>query len=327
MGLVSDDVAAPDPASSPPGAGLADGPAPTGVVASPSGLTRPLDGTSREFLLAQTHALGPFEFLVLASPASPLEPMEIAREESGALMVRVPPRLTGEALPVPVRSALVARGFRSRDAASARVPWEHPVASPGDAVDLAIATLAEVLDVPVGEAIDIAHGSHRAEHELAERLVALRERLEPTLTDVLGRTPVQDEDGDYLVPVDGVQVIVAPRAVLGAPLVLRVFTITNVGVTINAELGLFLARLNFGLMFGRFALDTEHQAVWFDETLLGEETSDTELRFAVRMVAATAADWAPKLQKMFDGATQEDLRKRAEQPPAPSTKPGQGGYL
>ena len=109
---------------------------------------------------------------------------------------------------------------------------------------------------------------------------------------------------------------------------IRIFAITNVAVSVAPELGLFLARLNFGLMFGRFALHVEHHAIWFDEGLLGEQFREEELRFAIRMVASTADEWDDRLKQMFGGVTyQEDLAGRAEEAPKAPIKPGEGTGL
>jgi hypothetical protein len=124
-----------------------------------------------------------------------------------------------------------------------------------------------------------------------------------------------------------VQVCVAPRVAPGGPAVARVFAITNVGVSVTPELGLFLARLNFGLMFGRFALDTEHPSIWFDETLLGDQFSDEELRFTIKVVATTADHWDDRLKQMFGGATHQEVLTGQVGLKTPPVKPGQGGYL
>jgi hypothetical protein len=128
-------------------------------------------------------------------------------------------------------------------------------------------------------------------------------------------------------PVGGVHVMVAPRVAPAGPAVVRVFAITNVGVSVTPELGLFLARLNFGLTFGRFALDAEHRSIWFDETLLGDQFTDEELRFTIQVVASTADQWDDRLKQMFGGATYEEVLGGRTVHPAPPTKPGQGGYL
>ena len=60
-------------------------------------------------------------------------------------------------------------------------------------------------------------------------------------------------------------------------------------------------------MFGRFALDVERSAIWFDETLLGEEFREEELRFAIRMLASTADEWDDRLKQMFGGFTYQEM--------------------
>jgi len=121
-----------------------------------------------------------------------------------------------------------------------------------------------------------------------------------------------------------VHVMVSPRVVMTGQIVVRVFAITNVGVQVSPELGLFLARLNFGLTFGRFALDAERGAIWFDEAILGEEFREEELRFAVRMVATTADQWDDRLKQMFGGATYQEVLSQKQSEPMEMAKPGEG---
>ena len=187
--------------------------------------------------------------------------------------------------------------------------------------------LGEVFGEKPEVSLDVAHGSHKAEHDAQLRLGAARERIERVMTGMAGRRPEQDADGDYVVPASDVHVMVAPRVAAGGPVVVRVFAITNVGVSVTPELGLFLARLNFGLMFGRFALDAEHRSIWFDETLLGDQFSDEELRFAIQVVSSTADDWDDRLKQMFGGATYQEVLTSGANHELPRVKPGEGGYL
>jgi len=188
--------------------------------------------------------------------------------------------------------------------------------------------LTEVFGEKPDADLDVVHGSHRAEHEARQRLAAVRQRIETVLAEMAeGRLPDRDDDGDYVLPLGDVHVTIAPRAAPNGPIVVRVFAITNVEVTVAPELGLFLARLNFGLMFGRFALDAEHRAIWFDETLLGDQFSDEELRFAIQVVASTADEWDDRLKQMFGGSTHQEVRTGRTAQGAPSAKPGEGGYL
>jgi hypothetical protein len=269
--------------------------------------------TARSFLQGEIEALGPFDFVAAGPAGNPLHVVEVTRLEQGGLEVRVPgrPRIVPE-LPESVRSALRDRGFASTDPADPTRPWSCS---------------AEDFDEKPDLALDVVHGSHRAEHEAQQKIAAARARVEKVTTAMAGHPPEQDADGDYVLPVGDVHVVVAPRVVPGGPVVVRVFAITNVGVTVAAELGLFLARLNFGLMFGRFALDAEHRSIWFDETLLGDQFSDEELRFAIQVVASTADEWDDRLKQMFGGATYQEVLTRGESHEPPPVKPGHGGYL
>ena len=283
---------------------------------------------ARSFLLAEVDALAPFEFLSVSPVASPLHLVEVTRREDRQLEVRVPGRPPPlPELPVAVRSALRERGFHSEDPADAARPWLREVSDPPAAIDLVQSLFRDVFGEKPDLRFDVAHGSHEAEHVARQKLAAVRARIEEVLKSIAGQRVERDADLDYLLPIHDVQVVLAPRAAPGGPVIVRVFAITNVGVAVTPELGLFLARLNFGLTFGRFALDAEHRSIWFDETLLGDQFSEEELRFAIDIVATTADQWDDRLKQMFGGATyQEVITGRAGQQ-APPTKPGQGGYV
>ena len=283
---------------------------------------------SRAFLLAEVEALAPLEFVLARPSGSSQHVVEVTRTEQSALEVRIPgrPRVVPE-LTQHARSALAGAGFKTDDAANPELPWVCSASDPVAAVDLLQRVLREAFEEKPDVAIDVAHGSHRPELEARQKLAAVRERIERVATELMGKPPPQDGDGDYVLAVGDVHTLVAPRAVPGGPLVVRVFSITNTGVKVSPELGLFLARLNFGLTFGRFALDTEHNAIWFDETLLGDQFSDDDLLFAIRVVASTADDWDDRLKQMFGGVTYQEVISGRSESQAPPVKPGQGGYL
>jgi hypothetical protein len=282
----------------------------------------------RAFLVAEAEALEPFAFVAMGPPGMPLHFVEVTRSEDGRLEVRVPGRPPGlPQLPLPARSALHERGFASEEPSDQTRPWTRSVADAAAAVELVRSVLVDVFHEKPDVALDLVHGSHKLEHEARLRLEKTREGVEKMLTAILGRRPEQDEDGDYVIPMGDVRVVVGPRVAPAGPCVVRVFTITNVGVNVTPELGLLLARLNFGLMFGRFALDAEHQAIWFDETLLGEGFGEEELRFTIRAVATTADQWDDRLKQMFGGVTYQEVLTGRTEHRAPPTKPGSGGYL
>ncbi len=283
---------------------------------------------AQTYLHAEVEDLEPFDFLAVGPAGNPLHLVEVTRLEEGGLEVRVPgrPPILPE-IPIPVRSALRERGFESEDPADVTEPWVCQPADPGAAVELVQRVLTEVFGEKPDAKLDLAHGSHKAEHEARKKLDASRERISKVLVGMCGRKPEQDADGDYVVPIRDVHVTVAPRVAPGGSVVVRVFAIATVGVTVTPELGLLLARLNFSLMFGRFSLDAEHRSIWVDETLLGEHFSDEELRFTVAAVASIADEWDDRLKQMFGGATFQDVLDKRTRHEAPSTKPGQGGYL
>ena len=283
---------------------------------------------ARSFLLGEVAALEPFEFVAVSSAAAPLQLVELTRREDNGLEVRVPGRPAPvPELPIPVRSALRDRGFRNEDPADPRLAWVREVSDAAAAVELAQLLLSEVFGGKPDLRLDVSHGSHKAEHVARQKLAAARGRIENVLKSVAARRVEQDRDGDYVLPIRDVHVVVAPRIAPGGPVIVRVFAITNVGIAVTPELGLLLARLNFGLMFGRFALDAEHQSIWFDETLLGDQFTEEELRFTIDVVASTADEWDDRLKQMFGGVThQEALAQRSDRSEA-LTKPGQGLYL
>lgn len=282
-------------------------------------------GAARTFLLAEVEALEPFGFVAVVPDGHRFHIAEITRREDGELAVCVPGRPpVVPALEIAVRSALHEQGFASEDPADPTKPWSHEASDGESAVELLQRLLVDIFGEKPDATLDIGHGSHRTEYENQKKLALARTRIESIATEVLGRRPEKDADGDYVLPIEEVHIMIAPRAAPDGQIVIRVFAITNVGVSVTPELGLFLARLNFGLMFGRFALDVEHQSIWFDETLLGEQFREEELRFAIRAVASTADSWDDHMKQMFGGATyQEVLAGRTAEAPPP-TKPGSG---
>jgi hypothetical protein len=279
------------------------------------------------YLEAEVESLAPFDFVAFGPARTPFHFVELTRGEDGRLEVRVPGRPHGvPPLTLPVRSALHERGFASSNPSDPLQPWSREASDAASAVELALRVLREVFEAKPDAALDVLHGSHRAEHEARQRLAQVRQRIERMLGE-MGKRPEQDEDGDYFLPEGDVRIFVAPRIAPDGPTVVRVFAITNVGVTVSPELGLFLARLNFGLMSGRFALDADHQSIWFDETLLGDQFSAEELRLTVQIVASTADHWDDRLKQMFGGATYQEVLSGRSGHAAPPTKPGEGGYL
>jgi hypothetical protein len=286
-------------------------------------MTKP--DAARNFLLSEVEGLEPFDMILVAPAERPLRVAEVTRTEGGGLEVRMPgrPPIVPQLEPAVVR-ALNELEFASEDPGDPTKPWARSVEDAESAVELLQKVRVEVFGEKPDVNINIMHGSHRAEHEATQKLAHARARIESIVSDLLGRTAEKDQDGDYLLPIGQVHVTVAPRAMPDGVVVIRIFAITNVNVDVTPELDLFLARLNFGLMFGRFALDAEHRSIWFDETLLGEEFREEEFRFVVRMIASTADNWDDQLKQMFGGVTYQEVLAGRSVDALPPIKPGEG---
>ena len=284
--------------------------------------------TTRAFLQGQVEKLADFGFLVVGAAAQPLHLVEVSRLEDGELQLRVPGRPPGlPPLSPEIQTALQEKGFESDDEASPSQAWTRSAESAAAAVDQTLAVLHEVFDEPEDLALNIAQGNRREEHEARQRLAVVHERIEKALPDLMGTAIERDSDGDYVFPIRDVHVTVAPRIAPGGGIVVRVIAISNVDVSVTPELGLFLANLNFGLVFGRFALDAANRAIWVDESLLGDHFSDEELRFAVHTVASVADEWDDRIKQMFGGKTHQEVLTKSLDASTPGNKPGQGLYL
>ncbi len=284
--------------------------------------------TLRAYLLEQIESLEPFGFVALVPSGQPLHIVEIGRDGEGDFQVVVPGRPSiAPALPDEILQGLRDRGFACENESDRRHPWTRAVDDAPEALDLARSLMTDLFGAKPDQPTDVLHGSHEAEEKARLKLETVRVRLERLLTEMHGDVLPRDADGDYLLPIGDVRVTVAPRALPGGPLVVRIFAVCNVGIAVTPEVGLLLARLNFGLMFGRFALDAQNNAIWFDETLLGEEFTDEGLRFAVNVVASTADEWDDRLKQMFGGLTYQEVLSRGSGTETPPIKPGEGPGL
>lgn len=288
--------------------------------------------TRRAFVETQVAALEPLGFVVIGLPRPPFDAIQLRREEDGTFAVEIASRDASAPFTDVQAKALGELGF-----VTGEQTWAGPVSSSAaDAVDVLERVLEDVLGVDPATPVDVRHGTMREERAAEAKLAEMRTFIEPVLASLLGGTDApKDPDGDYVVDVFGSRVFVAPRALPGRPPIIRVFAITNAGLNLSPDLGLFLARVNFSLAFGRFSIDTDHRAVWFDETLLGDHVTADELTFVVNVVAETAAEWDDKIASLF-GGTYRDADAGGPggtgdgdgAPPATArSKPGEGGYL
>ena len=282
-------------------------------------------GEMQRYVESEVESLESFDFVAIGPAGRAFHMVEVCRGEDHGLEVRVPGRPPFiRALSQSERASLRERGFASEDPENMGVAWVCEVKGAAEALELARAVIHQVFEEKPGIRYDLIHGSHRAEHEAKQKLVEVRVHVEHVLTELMKTAPVQDDDGDYLLALGDVQVVVAPRSVPAGPTLVRVFVVTNVGITLTPDLGLLLARLNFSLPFGRFALDADRKSILFDETLLGDPLNQDALRFAIEVVSTTADEWDDRLKQMFGGATYQEILKQEGRLDRPLGKPGQG---
>lgn len=285
------------------------------------------DGSLRSFLAEQVRALGPFDFVLVSPSGSPEAGFEVVREEDGGLRVRLATR-SPAALSASQQATLERLGFQVAVRVGVVTRWERRVSSDADRAACVVEeALAEVLACQAGTPLDVHHGSRRAEYEGHRKLEALRVRIEPLLAELLGSVLERNDDGDWMFSYRSTKVFVAPRMTSKGREVVRVFALASAGTPITVQLALFVASINFSMTFCRFSLDLAHGAVWIDDALLGDQVTDEELRFAIGVVAATAAEWGIRIQEMFGGVTAEDLLSGRSEGTVPDAPPGQGGYL
>jgi hypothetical protein len=289
------------------------------------------------FLRSQVGALAPLDFIVVQVSTPPFDAVQVLREDDGRFTIQLSARDESTPYEPQQVTALASLGLVPPTEAAPGGWRSAPGFGPSsvdEATSMADGVLSKVFGLDADAAVDVRHGSDRLVREAAARVAAIRSTIEPVVAALSpGNKVVQDEDGDYVLDLGHVRLFVAVRALPGPPPpIVRVFAITNAGVNISSELGLFLSRLNFTLMFGRFSIDVENASVWFDETLLGEHVTAEELRFTIEMVASTANEWDQKIASMFGGrvlAPQGEADGEGAAPGSvpPAVKPGQGGYL
>lgn len=275
----------------------------------------------RAFLSAQVDNLEALGFVVVGLAEPPFDAIQVRREQDDSFIIEIAARDEATPFTAEQAEALAKLAFSVQTQT-----WVgKPLSSAADAVNVVEDVLANVLSIPPNTAVDVRHGSVREERAAEAKVAEMRAFIEPVLESITGQPAVRDQDDDYMVDLADMRVFVAPRAFPGRPAIIRVFAITNASLNLTPDLGLFLARLNFSLAFGRFSIDADRRAVWFDETLLGDQVTGDELAFVVRIVAETAGEWDDKIGSMFGGSYRGD--GTATPGDTASAKPGQGGYL
>ena len=144
----------------------------------------------------------------------------------------------------------------------------------------------------------------------SEALADLRTALESHLRGAFGGVEV-DSDNDFVVTKGSAKVFIRPLE-QGEFTLVRIWAITNVGVTIDGGLTRFLVTENAALPFGKFILDERGPSVQFGHTLLGDFLNREELEVAVGAVAERADEYDDRIKERFNGRLFTEAPSMAE---------------
>ena len=147
-----------------------------------------------------------------------------------------------------------------------------------------------------------------------ESVVALREMIETKLATLGGY--VVDSNGNYVLGLQSARTFVMPTWLENGSTVIRVFAITNLGVTVTAELTQWLLERNLEFVFGAFALDVDKGAIWFNHNLLGGFAAPEELEVTIAAVIETADRFDDEIKARFGGRLYVEAAGETAAPPA-----------
>jgi hypothetical protein len=151
-------------------------------------------------------------------------------------------------------------------------------------------------------------------------------RIEPVLATMFPSVETLP-DGGWAIDTGSARVFVTIRLGDGGAVLVRVLSITNLDVPVDGDLPAFLLSSNFSMALGRFSLDLEHRAVWFDHVLTADDLDDTTLGRTISAVAATADRYDDEIKQRFGGRTFREEGSPVEAA-AKLGEPGMaGGYL
>lgn len=153
-----------------------------------------------------------------------------------------------------------------------------------------------------------------------EKVTAVRELIEGKLGEMVDGYAA-DEQGNYVLGIASARVFIVPTWLENGASVVRVFAITNLDVPVTAELTSYLLEKNLEFVFGGFALDVGHGAIWFNHNVLGDFMAPEEIEATIAAVAQTADRFDDEIKSRFGG------RLYVENPESAVPSPTSPGYL
>jgi hypothetical protein len=138
-------------------------------------------------------------------------------------------------------------------------------------------------------------------------LYEVRDLVQRELMELVGRIEL-DRDGDFSFTFDSARVFVSIRSHElkkdAQSTLVKVFSITNVDVSVSAELYRFIALRSADYLFGSLGAiedDDSTARIVFKHTLLGDYLDPDEITAAVMLVAFAADEVDDEIVKMFGG--------------------------
>jgi hypothetical protein len=110
-----------------------------------------------------------------------------------------------------------------------------------------------------------------------------------------------DDDGDIMFRHGDVITWIRALEWEGGRTLVRVWSITNVGMRVDGDLTKLLLTTNGQLAFGGFRLDESVPAVVIEHSLLGDYVNRTELEATVAAVTGAAQEFGPRIKSSFGG--------------------------
>ncbi len=131
-------------------------------------------------------------------------------------------------------------------------------------------------------------------------VAALRSKVETYLRQS-NQSYKEGPDGAFLIASGSTFVAILPTQ-WGERTVVKLTAPVALDITkVTPQLTRFLAEKNNQLLFGKFSLDTEQKAVWYEHVLLGDFLDAEELLIAVALIAHTADEHDEQVSKMARG--------------------------
>ncbi len=134
----------------------------------------------------------------------------------------------------------------------------------------------------------------------SEALKTLRSTIERYLNESFGQY-LKDQRDNYVLNAGSTQLFITPMDWTKGRTLVRVLAPVNKDTEPSAELTKYLSVENMKIIFGKFSLQPEVRAVFFEHTLLGDFLNRKELEVAVKAVASTADKYDDIIQEKFGG--------------------------